>query len=635
MRIRSFLSLVSLTLVTNTSALSLPRFITGGKQPPGLGTRGAPAQRNVLKRAVTGISDALPDPWTYRGCFTEAGSSRTLGGDRYSGDDMTQEKCIAYCNSKGYGMAGVEYGRECYCGYILDFASSMAPETDCSKPCAGNSDQVCGNGGRLNVFTNGDSGPTVLAASGDYLSRGCYSDQASARTLTTRMNLPGDLTVSECTTACAAQGFLYAGVEYGSECFCGTSIQNGGAPISASSCNMACAGDKTQYCGGPAAINIYMSSKPLTGSPSAIPYGWAQTCYTDSTSQRALSYKVPNLSKFSAAQCVSQCDSLNYKYAGVEYGSECYCGNTIDGGNKPAPNGCDMACDGNRYDTCGGAGHINIYQVNCPGVRGCGDTKAIIGTTTDIGTVKDCVDLCQADPLCLSFQFAPAESSCKTYKSSVAASLVAGTEATCSKSLFYDRACSMDTNPNPSPSPSPSPSLSPSPSPDLSPSPSLSLSPSPSPSLDPVICGGPPSCGPGVDDTIDDLRIRIATIRPVPNTLERCSAICQQRDECLSFQFDTDPLPNRCQIYRLPAATLQRPGTREDCPGTFGVFYEKGCVITSSPSPSPSPSPGPLICNSTPICGNEGFQVLFSRVLVQTVEECSDRCKTIRECLSF
>ncbi|EFQ30435.1 WSC domain-containing protein [Colletotrichum graminicola M1.001] len=322
-------------------------------------------------------------------------------------------------------MAGVEYGRECYCGYLIDSASAMAPESDCSKPCAGNSDEVCGNGGRLNVFTNGDSGPTILSASGDFQSRGCYSDHTSSRTLSTRMSLRGDLTVSECTTACAAQGFPYAGVEFGEECFCGTSIQNG-APVPATSCNMACAGDKTQYCGGPAAINIYMSSKPVTGNPSAIPFGWTQTCYTDSPNRRALSYRT-DLTKFSAAQCVAQCDSLGYTYAGVEYGSECYCGNSIDGGNTPASSGCDMPCDGNRLDTCGGAGHINIYHVSCPGVPGCGDSKASIGRTPNTGSVKECSDICQADPLCLSFQYGSETKDCNIYKSPIAGSVMKNT----------------------------------------------------------------------------------------------------------------------------------------------------------------------------------------------------------------
>jgi hypothetical protein len=209
-------------------------------------------------------------------------------------------------------LAGVEFGKECFCGYAIDSSSIKSPEADCSMTCTGNGDEVCGAGGRINVFTNGDSAPAILAAEGDFQSQGCYSDSASARTLTTRVSLPGLVRVSDCTNACAAQGFQYAGLEFGQECYCGASIQNGGQPIADKSCNMACTADKTQYCGGRGAINIYKSSQSSLG-PSDLPSGWvSQKCYTDSPSKRAMSYKVPNFSKFSNAQCIGECDSLGY-----------------------------------------------------------------------------------------------------------------------------------------------------------------------------------------------------------------------------------------------------------------------------------------------------------------------------------
>jgi hypothetical protein len=178
--------------------------------------------------------------------------------------------------------------------------------------CTGNGDEVCGAAGQINIFTNGDTAPAILAATGDFQSQGCYSDSASARTLTTRVSLPGNVRVSDCTSACEAQGFQYAGLEFGQECYCGASIQNGGAPIADKLCDMACTADKTEYCGGRGAINIYKSSQVSQG-PSTIPSDWtSQNCYTDSPSSRILSYKVPNFNSFSNAQCISECDSLGY-----------------------------------------------------------------------------------------------------------------------------------------------------------------------------------------------------------------------------------------------------------------------------------------------------------------------------------
>ncbi|KAK1964847.1 WSC domain-containing protein [Colletotrichum sublineola] len=462
MRTYSLLSLVGLILVTAASADSADRYYEGAinpiapenvsndtavsKRSSGLVSHGSSVQRNVLKRVVNGISDILPSPWAYMGCFTD-GSPRVLSGASYSADDMSQEKCIAYCDGKGYGMSGVEYGRECYCGYFLDPVSDKAPETDCSKPCAGKSDQVCGNGGRLNVFSNGDTGPAVLAASGDFNSLGCYSDRNSARTLTARMSLPDNVMVSDCTAACAAQGFQFAGLEFGKECFCGSSIQNGGAPIAAKYCNMACTGDKSQYCGGPGAINIYKSSKPVTGAPSVIPNDWIyQNCYTDSPSKRAFSYKVPSFDKFSAAQCISQCNSLGYEFAGLEYGSECYCGHSIDGSSTPASSGCDMSCNGNRFDTCGGAGRISIYTTDCKGTPDCHFGYGLIDLTYH-ATRKGCSDRCHANPDCVAIQVGPSSSGsgifCNTFSKPIPAIRAHNNDPYCLSCTFYNGVCNL------------------------------------------------------------------------------------------------------------------------------------------------------------------------------------------------
>ncbi|TDZ14852.1 WSC domain-containing protein [Colletotrichum sidae] len=458
MHASSYLSVVVLALATLVSAQDTIDDLGGAVIPETNSTqaekraefrpRGSTGQHEVLKRAKDGICDALPSKWAYMGCFSDSPSSRVLSGDSWCVDatgpeGLTQEKCIAFCDQKGYGMAGVEWGKECYCGYVLDNSAKKSAETDCSMTCTGNSDEVCGNGGRINVFTNGDSAPAVLRASGDFSSLGCYSDSASARTLTTRVGLPGNVRVSDCTTACANQGFQYAGLEFGSECYCGTGISNGGAPIADKLCNMACTADKTEYCGGRAAINIYKSSAPQVAQ-SKIPDGWAmKNCYTDSPSARALSYKVPSFDKFSAAQCVSQCAGLGYLFAGLEYGSECYCGNTIDNGNKPASSGCDMSCAGNRADTCGGAGRVNIYQAPCSGKPGCHFNFGRISIRRGI-TKKQCADYCHADANCQSFQYGNDNGLfCNLFKYPIPAVRATGYDnnARCNSFSFYDGAC--------------------------------------------------------------------------------------------------------------------------------------------------------------------------------------------------
>lgn len=47
---------------------------------------------------------------------------------------------------------------------------------------------------------------------------------------------------------------------------CGSEIANGGGPADATDCDMTCAGDVTEFCGGPNRLNVYNYTG--TGLPS-------------------------------------------------------------------------------------------------------------------------------------------------------------------------------------------------------------------------------------------------------------------------------------------------------------------------------------------------------------------------------
>ncbi|KAL8180042.1 UNVERIFIED_CONTAM: hypothetical protein K2H54_004245 [Gekko kuhli] len=50
-------------------------------------------------------------------------------------------------------------------------------------------------------------------------------------------------------------GYLYAGLEFGAECYCGHKIQ--AINVSDSDCNMECKGEKNNICGGVNRLSIY------------------------------------------------------------------------------------------------------------------------------------------------------------------------------------------------------------------------------------------------------------------------------------------------------------------------------------------------------------------------------------------
>ncbi|KAF4991656.1 hypothetical protein FGRMN_7668 [Fusarium graminum] len=90
----------------------------------------------------------------YLGCAKDPYGSRSLHAASTSADSMTIESCLDYCEKKGYSLAGLEYGRECYCGNEVD--KSRLPVKGvlgrCEMPCVGNKEQVCGGPRALSLY---------------------------------------------------------------------------------------------------------------------------------------------------------------------------------------------------------------------------------------------------------------------------------------------------------------------------------------------------------------------------------------------------------------------------------------------------------------------------------------------------
>ncbi|KAF1949918.1 DUF1929-domain-containing protein [Byssothecium circinans] len=120
-----------------------------------------------------------------------------------------------------------------------------------------------------------------------------------------------------------------------------------------------CNGNSTEYCGGTNRLNVYTARQISPDTWNAI------GCYTDSVGQRTLSVRQFPAGDLTTESCVAACRSAGYFYAGTEYAGECYCDNAFRNGGGPAPDGdvgCNMACLGNRTQTCGGADRLNMYQ---------------------------------------------------------------------------------------------------------------------------------------------------------------------------------------------------------------------------------------------------------------------------------
>jgi len=316
------------------------------------------------------VPQILPGNWTSSGCYTDNPAARTLSAASFvNSTSMTIEACIGFCSSKSYIYSGVEYSQECYCDNLIH-GGTAANLSDCNMPCTGNTLEACGAGFRLNLFWSGQTPPpppVVVPQVGSWTSLGCYSDNNVDRTLVVGMGVTGALTVEKCTAACSNAGYPLSGVEYSAECYCGSSLANGGAPTPAGDCNMVCAGNSSEFCGGPDRLNVYNNTPIANPPPNPPPPSsgiWTSLgCYSDNVAARTLGVGMAVNGPLTVELCTKACFAANYSLSGVEYADECYCGSSIANGGAPTPAGdCNMACAGNSSESCGGPNRLNLYN---------------------------------------------------------------------------------------------------------------------------------------------------------------------------------------------------------------------------------------------------------------------------------
>jgi hypothetical protein len=119
---------------------------------------------NVIDVYSTGMewkTDAIGN--YYLGCFEESQSNRMFSNSR-SLSKNTPELCSTICYKLGYTYSGVTYIEGCFCGNQPP-AESLFPKVEdkqCNTKCAGDTNQYCGGGWRMGVFSTGLYGKTLL-----------------------------------------------------------------------------------------------------------------------------------------------------------------------------------------------------------------------------------------------------------------------------------------------------------------------------------------------------------------------------------------------------------------------------------------------------------------------------------------
>ncbi|CAJ2505176.1 Uu.00g125700.m01.CDS01 [Anthostomella pinea] len=319
---------------------------------------------------------------------------------------MTVELCAAFCHSalaNGTALMGVQYGRECYCGNVLNTGSTPAPADDCDFPCGGNGDEYCGAGSRLNLYrfipaSSSSSSSTALSSSTSSssptkssVSSSASTSNSSSKTTSTvktsssststsgppRPTVSGytydGMTTESCAGNCSA--YAYFGTEYGRECYCGASLMPSTTPATTDNqCAIPCSGNSSQVCGDRSKISVWYSAdaSKAHGAPRVVGGNANYTyhgCVAEPSGARALAGGMIAGNGMTVQQCLAWAAGNGFRYAGLEYARECYGGNAIAAAARNQTDAsCSMTCAGDVTAYCGGSGLLTTYVMNVTAV---------------------------------------------------------------------------------------------------------------------------------------------------------------------------------------------------------------------------------------------------------------------------
>ncbi|KAK4441988.1 pectate lyase superfamily protein-domain-containing protein [Podospora aff. communis PSN243] len=300
----------------------------------------------------------------YFGCYTEASGVRALAHSTVvNATHMTLSMCAEFCQvEQNQTYYAVEYASECYCGNGLSRGFVRVDDSQCSMGCSGNSSESCGAGDRLSLW-----GPGNVEAPVGFKYYNCYAQDGTEPVLdaTSFVNATG-MSVDLCARHCVGQlEHKYFALQGGDACICGDDnpLPAGVTVTSATDCDVPCVGNVNEICGGEDEVSLYgaeMEAPGLAGGTKTY-----EGCYTEATSSRALKEASKADSAMTVEMCHGFCFSLGWTMFGLEYASECFCGDELQLGSVVAlEEDCNMACSGNAGQMCGGPNRLNVYSVS-------------------------------------------------------------------------------------------------------------------------------------------------------------------------------------------------------------------------------------------------------------------------------
>eukprot|EP00118_Oscarella_pearsei_P023378 m.279474 g.279474 ORF g.279474 m.279474 type:complete len:293 (+) comp40624_c0_seq22:1968-2846(+) len=189
---------------------------------------------------------------------------------------------------------------------------------------------------------------------------GCFRDSKTARDLnglyavSEVVNKKYFGSVGKCRKFCI--DYFYFGLQNGGECYCGNEFGLLGK-AEENQCNVPCRYDNAM-CGGRDFNSVFVSQ------PLSIHF---LGCFKDDRDDRDFPPdKRRNALKGNASPelCSRFCFFLNLRFVALQFGGECYCGDSFGKHGKAADGSCSMSCKMDNGNSCGGKLFNSVYEIS-------------------------------------------------------------------------------------------------------------------------------------------------------------------------------------------------------------------------------------------------------------------------------
>ncbi|CAB4446115.1 unnamed protein product [Rhizophagus irregularis] len=198
------------------------------------------------------------------------------------------------------------------------------------------------------------------------------------------------MNVGHCLKRCIDFKFDYGALEGGVNCRCGyANALQSYIKDDDKKCNMYCTtatftGNVTYPCGGKDAYTVYKAAVHYYTPPynitleekldimhnvnkDKIKYSRYKGCIEDNGAcgKRILGDKCTSSESMTIDECFDNCREGNYKYAGLEARTQCFCGNSYSPiGRNQGSDYCSASCPGDNSQLCGGAWTLSLYEIS-------------------------------------------------------------------------------------------------------------------------------------------------------------------------------------------------------------------------------------------------------------------------------